>query len=424
MQSSHALYNGVAPDAEPAPNPPAKKRFLAWFLTGKVLVISILLHVLGGVGATYWVVQTLQPKRKVTFQGAPSSPSASSRSMEHKVSMARKQQTMSAPVQPKRIASSGLSSITLPPMPEMPNMEMNFAPGKMAGMGGSGVGIGPASGMGAGQGMGSGSGNGIGLGKGGSFGFTARKGGMLAGKFYDLKQLSGKKTSGVTPDTYGDVVREFLQANWNESVLAKYYKAPKSLYLSQVYIPIIPATEAPDAYGVGRSVEPKCWVALYKGTVAAPYTDNIRFWGYADDVMLVRVGEQVVLNGSRFDTQSKLQMPKELTQVSRYTCGNGALVNGPWIQVTAGKPLDVQVLIGERPGGAFCAFLALERQSTPPKPGPDGRPLFDLFRLANAEIDVVPEANKLGVVNDKAPVWQGVAKVGGGLDYDRLGIQR
>jgi hypothetical protein len=136
-----------------------QKKFKLWsfLVTGKVLVISIALHLLGGVGATYWVVQTIQAKRKVTFQGPPSAPNPSTRALEHKVSMAKKQQTMSAPAQAKRIASTGLSAIALPEMPNMPT-GTDIIPGKMAGMGGTGVGIGPAGGMGGGGGGGGGAG--------------------------------------------------------------------------------------------------------------------------------------------------------------------------------------------------------------------------------------------------------------------------
>src|SRR5687768_7282132 len=87
----------------------SRSSFWGGILTGKVLFISILVHIIGGLIATYFVVQRTEARRKVTFQGAPATPSQSQRALEHKVSVARKHKTMSAPAQPKRIASTGLA---------------------------------------------------------------------------------------------------------------------------------------------------------------------------------------------------------------------------------------------------------------------------------------------------------------------------
>lgn len=143
-------------DTPVSPPPSRARKITLWssLLTGKVLIISIILHLLGGLGATYFVVQTIHAKRKVAFKGPPSTPTASANALEHKVSMAKKQNSMSAPTQARRIASTGLSSITLPDMPATP-LGTDIVAGKMAGMGGTGIGLGPAGG-----GMGGGGGGG------------------------------------------------------------------------------------------------------------------------------------------------------------------------------------------------------------------------------------------------------------------------
>ncbi len=106
--------------------------------SSRFLVISILVHVLFGVGAAVYVVQVYQPKRKLTFKGGPPSPNHSERALEHKVQLAKKQSTMSAPAM-KRIFSTGLAKVALPEMPAMP--QPDSAPAKMAGVGGAGFGM-------------------------------------------------------------------------------------------------------------------------------------------------------------------------------------------------------------------------------------------------------------------------------------------
>ena len=55
-----------------APSGPAQKTgFWAQLLASKFLFVSIVAHLLFGVGATYFIVQRIQAKRKVTFQAGP-----------------------------------------------------------------------------------------------------------------------------------------------------------------------------------------------------------------------------------------------------------------------------------------------------------------------------------------------------------------
>lgn len=64
--------------------------------TIRFLFISIIVHVIFGLGAAMYVVKTFTPKRKLTFKGGPPSPNHSERALEHKVSLAKKQSTTSA----------------------------------------------------------------------------------------------------------------------------------------------------------------------------------------------------------------------------------------------------------------------------------------------------------------------------------------
>ena len=83
--------------AEVAPPVPSKRRWSWKQFGGKFLVISIAVHLLFGLGAAVYVVQHYTAARKLTFKGGPPSPNPSTRAIEHKVQMAKKQSTMSAP---------------------------------------------------------------------------------------------------------------------------------------------------------------------------------------------------------------------------------------------------------------------------------------------------------------------------------------
>jgi len=144
---------------EMPPPPPPKKMLTTWqkVLASKFLLVSIGVHLLFGAGAAVYVVQQNITKRVPTFKGGPGAVNPSSRALEHKVSMDKKKNSMSAPQQAKRITTTGLSKIALPEIVTMPNATQ-VIPNRMGGLGGNGMGAG-IGGMG---GLGGG-GNGFGL---------------------------------------------------------------------------------------------------------------------------------------------------------------------------------------------------------------------------------------------------------------------
>jgi hypothetical protein len=54
---------------------------------------------------------------------------------------------------------------------------------------------------------------------------------------------------------------------------------------------------------------------------------------------------------------------------------------GDWITFKAGEVFDLNVIVGERPGGAFCAFLFIEQQGNFYEMQ-DGEPVLPIFQLA------------------------------------------
>ena len=125
--------------------------------SSKVLVVSVLIHLIFGAVATYLIVQRVQLKRKMTFTGGPPAVNASKRALEHNVSLGKKKAVMSAPAQAKRIMASGLAKVALPDLPSLPS-STDAVPNRMGGVGGVGTSFGAGGG---GGGLGGGGGSGI-----------------------------------------------------------------------------------------------------------------------------------------------------------------------------------------------------------------------------------------------------------------------
>ena len=136
--------------------PPTKNKWLKIWLTiiaSKFLFISILVHVLFAAGAAVYVVQQYQARTR-SFAGGPGTVNPSSRALEHKVSMAKKKNSMSAPAQAKRITvNNALSKVSLPEIITMASAT-TVVPNRMGGIGGNGMGLGVGGAGGAGGGAG------------------------------------------------------------------------------------------------------------------------------------------------------------------------------------------------------------------------------------------------------------------------------
>ncbi|HEY5792712.1 MAG TPA: hypothetical protein VIS74_05395, partial [Chthoniobacterales bacterium] len=195
---------------------------------------------------------------------------------------------------------------------------------------------------------------------------------------------------------------------WNESVLENYYRASQPLYTTQIFIPSMGADAAPKAFGVGKIVQPRLWMAHYKGQVVPPSAGKWRFWGMADNLLCVAVNGKIVLisnlGGARIPgvPWKPPEPPGQLFgKQSRLTAGD-------WMEMRAGEPFDLDVLIGEIPGGRFASFLLIEKQGEAYETV-NGYPAYPIFQLA--PFDTPPPKDPLAPCPRFArdgPVWKGV----------------
>lgn len=84
---------------------------------------------------------------------------------------------------------------------------------------------------------------------------------------------------------------------------------------------------------------------------------EMRFCGVADDVLIVRLGSKILLNGSvdpgycaehEFNKYPFGPTLADFTRPIRY---------GDWVELKRGREYDLSILVGEVPGGFFGCFL-------------------------------------------------------------------
>jgi len=251
------------------------------------------------------------------------------------------------------------------------------------------------------------SGNGEGYG-------AAGNGTGFVGVLYDLKQTPDKKPTNIantqaelrqgkalnwrkSPATQNGLkaLRTFVKT-WDTSLLANYYQAPTPLFATQICIPLTESINAPKAFHVEGTVAPMRWIVIYHAWVIPPESGQFRFIGFADDFMVVRVGGQNVLDASW--NGEELAPEANVKEAVGLGVERQPLKCGKWIQMEAGTPVDMQVLIGEGPGGHSGFLLMVQKQGVATPQGD-----YPVFQLQDSPI---PDLDKTFHFSKKKMVFQ------------------
>jgi len=128
---------------------------------------------------------------------------------------------------------------------------------------------------------------------------------------------------------------------------------------------------------------------------------RFRFSGFGDDVLLVRVNGEVVLNASYGDTRTELCDWERQDEDYQYYMGHAQAAVGIWFVLDPGVPAVREVLIGEVPGGQFCAYLVVEDESVDYAENRQGMPILPIFKTAELP-DRVKDKIKYTLIDGEA----------------------
>ena len=215
------------------------------------------------------------------------------------------------------------------------------------------------------------------------FGSLNRSETALIGILYDLKQDQKHQPKNVN---YSTLVGSFIRNGWDEGILNEFYRATRPLYTTQVFVPLMNADNAPRAFGVEDIIKPRHWVIHYKGQITPPHAGTFRFVGVADDILAVAVDGKTALvgehPGSRLKDHGWRDAPRDAINVGP----TGPAVSGDWFTVKDGQIIDLDIIIGERPGGQFGAWLMVEEQGASYDKDHNGKAILPVFQLSAHDI--------------------------------------
>jgi hypothetical protein len=258
---------------------------------------------------------------------------------------------------------------------------------------------------------------GSGQGAGSPFG-SSQSGGSpeLTGYLYDLKQTSDGQPTNMDPGGYHNKIREFVASNWDPGVLRPYYKVTNPLNTSSIFIPIINAEDGPKAFGVEKEVQPNMYCVWYKVSAAPPQDGTYHFVGVGDDILVVRVNGRTVLDGTLNGVTDELRNKQSSMMMTNFnpTCEpDSHFWIGTPFHASAGESVDIDVLIGEEPGGKSAYFLYIMRDEDADsyQKQSNGSPLLPVFQLDSKPIK--PESEPMSWPPFAAPPQPWTPEAGG-----------
>ena len=140
------------------------------------------------------------------------------------------------------------------------------------------------------------------------------------------------------------------------------------------------------------------WMAWYSGEVKAPEPGKYRFWGYADNNLLVSINGKAVFEGSRSDSHFRNELKVFRNNHPSFPCLNSraGFARGQWI--TIGKePVKIDLLFGERSENLTSGILLIEKEGGSYENTYWGQPRWPLFLTELPEEKQLAELDALRI---------------------------
>ena len=152
----------------------------------------------------------------------------------------------------------------------------------------------------------------------------------------------------------------------------------------------------PQRTGLMPFSENNGWIAWYQGNVKAPQKGKYRFWGYADNNLLVAVNGEPVFEGSRYDSSFRNELNVPRNNHPSFPCLNAraGFASGPWFE-SGDTPVQIDLLFGESQGNKTSSLLLIEQEGSSYDQTYWGQPKWPLFATEEFSSPEKEELNKL-----------------------------
>lgn len=137
------------------------------------------------------------------------------------------------------------------------------------------------------------------------------------------------------------------------------------------------------------------WMTWYHGQVLPPQPGRYRFWGYADNHLLVALDGEPVFEGSRHESAFKeLGIPRTDNPALPCLIAPAGFACSEWVELS-GDPVRLDVLFGEVGGKITSGLLLVERKGDTYEETFWGQPKWPLFLTQSPSKDEIAEFTRL-----------------------------
>ena len=249
------------------------------------------------------------------------------------------------------------------------------------------------------------------------FGGERSIGNDLEGTLYHLKWgRDGEKIDAMESAQWAvsapfrDEVNKFLANDWNPAVFAKYDRSPRKLYASYFMLPMFASDKALQIYGMPEDAEGARYVIHYKGDIAYSKGGKFRFWATGDDFLFVRINGKLILDArttkglSAPHWNAQFKTPNGWKSSSKenmkHLLGSSTAKISDWFVLEPGKPVTMEVFMGEDMGGRTSCLINIEEFGVDYPENEYGSPILPAFKTAPMPPHIIDELEYLSIPGD------------------------
>ncbi|HCG20814.1 MAG TPA: hypothetical protein DER26_07465 [Verrucomicrobia bacterium] len=211
--------------------------------------------------------------------------------------------------------------------------------------------------------------------------------GCLIGTIIDFKKDGKGRDRPDWLKSYNADARSLIENNFSQGSLMKFHVPPKNVALTHLWIPPQSAANGPKAFGVENAVKPSGFVVYYSGSLASYKKGKWRFWSYFDDFIFIRVDGRILFDSNGCDGKSsprtdwKSSAPDKIGKAWCPQQGWGKMAPSDWFELQPNKPVKIEFMIGEHPGGAVGGLVLIEEYGKTYPKNADGTIAYPIFTM-------------------------------------------
>jgi ferric-dicitrate binding protein FerR (iron transport regulator) len=153
--------------------------------------------------------------------------------------------------------------------------------------------------------------------------------------------------------------------------------------------------EFPDRTGLAPYYREGGWMVWYRGQVLPPRPGRYRFWGYADNHLLVAIDGKPVFEGSRRDSSFKeLGIPRTDNPALPCLIARAGFACSEWIELS-GDSVQLDLLFGDVGGNLTSGLLLVEQEGETYEETFWGQPKWPLFLTEAPSAEETAEFKRL-----------------------------